>query len=168
MVTQGVVTLLIGTCVENQQTLYSRLLDASSYHPICHKSTATLVKRAKELCSSNGDLESELKLLKEVFTINIYPNPWYITSSHALLDQLRNKQMRRTNKIRSLQPFHNIKGTSERIRRIVRSFNICVAHKPTKTQRNILTKTGNFGFVFISLTATFAFTFCFYWRNICD
>jgi hypothetical protein len=75
MVTQGVVTLLIGTCVENQQTLYSRLLDASSYHPICHKSTATLVKRAKELCSSNGDLESELKLLKEVFTINIYPKP---------------------------------------------------------------------------------------------
>ncbi len=133
------------TSVYRKPTSTSRLLDDSSYHPTSHKSAtvATLVKRAHAVCSSNENLEDELQHLNKVFTINNYSKPFVdsVTErSRRTTPTSATPTTGETEPKKTIATIPYIKGTSERIARILRPFNISVAHKPTVTLRNILMK----------------------------
>ena len=112
----------------------SCLLDNSSYHPTSHNSAtiATLVKRARAVCSSSETLEDELQHLDNVFTINKYSKPFV----NSVIEHSRKTTPTtgETERKKTIATIPYIKGTSERIARILRPFNISVAHKPTVTE----------------------------------
>jgi hypothetical protein len=64
------------TSVYRKQTHTDRLLDYSSYHPLCHKKSVvkSLWDRAKTICSNDHLLKDEQSYLKSVFNINGYSN----------------------------------------------------------------------------------------------
>ncbi|CAB4012921.1 Hypothetical predicted protein, partial [Paramuricea clavata] len=98
----------------------------------------TLVKRAHAVCSSSETVEDELQHLDKVFTINKYSKPFVnnvIEHSRKTIPTTDETERKKT-----IATIPYIKGTSERIARILRPFNISVAHKPTVTLRNTLTK----------------------------
>ena len=126
------------TSVYRKPTNTSRLLDNLSYHPISQKSAtvSTLVKRAHAICSSSEALEEELQHLHKVFTINKYPEPFV----NSVIEHSRQTPAIGTDQKKTIALIPYIKGTSERIARILRPFNISVAHKPTVTLSNTLMK----------------------------
>ena len=130
------------TSVYRKPTSTDRLLDNSSYHPASHKSATikTLVKRAHIVCSSSEDLKTELQHLNEIFCVNNYPKPFVrgVTEqfSKPTADEISNTSEEK--KVIATIPY--VKGTSERISRILRPYNIVVAHKPTTMLRDVLTR----------------------------
>ena len=128
------------TSVYRKPASTSRLLDNSSYHPTSHKSDtiATLVKRAHAVCSTSETLEDELQHLDKVFTINKYSKPF--VNSVIEHSQKSTPTTGETERKKTIVTIPYIKGTSERIARILRPLNISVAHKPTVTLINTFTK----------------------------
>ncbi len=102
------------------------------------------MKSAHKICSTNEDLERELHYLNEVFDVNNY-----LKSFVRNITKLFNKptavnetsNMDNTNEDKTVTatiPY--VKGMSERIRRILKPYNILVAHKPSRTVQNVLIK----------------------------
>jgi hypothetical protein len=131
------------TSVYRKPTSTDRLLDNSSYHPASHKSATikTLVKRAHVVCSSSEDLKTELQHLNEIFDVNNYPKPFVRGVTEQFSKPTADNEISNTSedkKVIATIPY--VKGTSERIARILRPYNIVVAHKPTTTLRDVLTR----------------------------
>ena len=112
-------------------TSTDRLLNNSSYHPASHKSATikTLVKRAHVICSSNKELEAELRHLDEVFDLNSYPK----TFVNSVTEQASKTTTERPN----ANDENKVIAT---IPRILRPHDITVAHKPSTTLRDVLTR----------------------------
>ena len=130
----------VQTSVYRKPTSTDRLLDNSSYHPASHKSATikTLIKRARVICSSNKELEAELRHLDEVFDLNSYPKPFVNSvTEQASKTTTERPNANDENKVIATIPY--VKGTSERIARILRPHDITVAHKPSTTLRDVLT-----------------------------
>ena len=128
------------TSVYRKPTSTRSLLDSSSYHPTSYKSAtiATLLKRAHAVFSFSETLEDELHNLDKVFTISKYSKPFV----KSVIEHARKTTSTtgETERKKSIATIPYIKGTSERIARILRPFSISVAHEPTVTLRNTLTK----------------------------
>ena len=136
----------VQTGVYRKPTSTDRLLDNSSYHPASHKSSTikTLVKRAHMICSSSDNLESELKHLNDVFDVNNYPKPFVESViEQAMASEITTERSDTDDDNKVIATIPYVKGTSERIARILRPHNITVAHKPSTTLRDVLTKVRN-------------------------
>ena len=101
-----------------------------------HKDTTikTLTRRAQLICDSPNALRNESDYLQRVFHKNNY-KPDFVK-----LNTYKNNELNETNNpttVTATIPY--IKGTSEIISRILRPYNIRVAHKPITTLRHILT-----------------------------
>ena len=123
------------TTVYRKPTHTDRLLDQTSYNPTSHKATTvrTLTRRVQIVCDSDDSLTDEIKHLNTVFTKNNYNTDFIERNTYIRPNDTSNNSYTTTATI----PY--IRGTSETIARILRPFNIRVAHKPIFTLRRLLT-----------------------------
>ena len=121
--------------VYRKPTHTDRLLDQTSYNPTSHKATTvrTLTRRAQIVCDSDESLTDEIKHLNTVFTKNNYNTDFIERNNYTRPNDSSNHSYTTTATI----PY--IRGTSETIARILRPYNIRVAHKPIFTLRRLLT-----------------------------
>ena len=131
------------TTVYRKPTHTDRLLDQTSYNPTSHKATTikTLTKRAQLLCDSPDDLLNETRHLERVFQKNDYDPTFVKRNTHkntAPNETTDNETTDDTTPL-TLATLPYIRGTSETIARILRPYNIRVAHKPITTLRDLLT-----------------------------
>ncbi len=126
------------TSVYRKPTSTDRLLDDSSYNPTSHKSATikTLVKRAHEICSTNEDLERELQHLNEVFDVNIYWKSFARNVTKRFNKPTTENETANTDNTNEdktvIATIPYVKDTSDRIARILKPYNILVAHKPSR------------------------------------
>lgn len=125
----------LGTTVYRKPTHTDRLLDQSSYNPTSHKATTirTLTRRAQIICDSPDALQNENNYLKRVFDKNNYNSDFIKRNTY------KPNEPNETNNSVTTATIPYIKGTSETISRILRPYNIRVAHKPITTLRQVLT-----------------------------
>ena len=129
------------TTVYRKPTHTDRLLDQSSYNPTLHRATTvrTLTRRAQIICDSADSLRDENEHLRQIFHKNDYSDEFIDTNKYKQNkqnDECANTETK--NELRTVSlPY--IRGTSETIARILKPFNIQIAHKPTRTLRHLLT-----------------------------
>ena len=123
------------TTVYRKPTHTDRLLDQTSYNPTSHKATTvrTLTRRAQIVCDSDDSLTDEIKHLNTVFIKNNYNTDFIERNTYNRPNDSSNNSYTTTATI----PY--VRGTSETIARILRPYNIRVAHKPIFTLRRLLT-----------------------------
>ena len=124
------------TTVYRKLTHTDRLLDESSYNPTSHKATTikTLTRRAQLICDSPDALRNENEYLQHVFRKNNY------NSDFIKLNTYKDHEINETsNPTTTTATIPYVRGTSEIISRILRPYNIRVAHRPITTLRNLLT-----------------------------
>ena len=123
------------TTVYKKPTHTDRLLDQTSYNPTSHKATTvrTLTRRAQIVCDSDDSLTDEIKHLNTVFIKNNYNTDFIERNTYNRPNDSSNNSYTTTATI----PY--VRGTSETIARILRPYNIRVAHKPIFTLRRLLT-----------------------------
>ena len=121
--------------VYRKPTHTDRLLDQTSYNPTSHKATTvrTLTRRAQIVCDSDDSLTDEIKHLNTVFIKNNYNTDFIERNTYNRPNDSSNNSYTTTATI----PY--VRGTSETIARILRPYNIRVAHKPIFTLRRLLT-----------------------------
>ena len=122
------------TTIYRKPTHTDRLLDQSSYNPTSHKATTirTLTRRAQLVRDSPDSLTDEIKYLDNVFNKDNYNRNFIRHNTY------RNSEPNATN-TNATATIPYIKGTSETITRILQPYNICVAHKPITSLRQLLT-----------------------------
>ena len=129
------------TTVYHKPTHTDRLLDQSSYNPTLHRATTvrTLTRRAQIICDSADSLRDENEHLRQIFHKNDYSDEFIDTNKYKQNkqnDECANTETK--NELRTVSlPY--IRGTSETIARILKPFNIRIAHKPTRTLLHLLT-----------------------------
>ena len=123
------------TTVYRKPTHTDRLLDQTSYNPTSHKATTVrpLRRRAQIVRDSNDSLTYQIKHLNTVFNKNNYNTNFIERNSYIRPNDTSNNSYTTTATI----PY--IRGTCETIARILRPYNIRVAHKPIFTLRRLLT-----------------------------
>ena len=128
------------TTVYRKPTHTDRLLDQPSYNPTSHRATTvrTLTRCAQIICHSSDSLRDENEHLRQIFH-NDYSDEFIDTNKYKhdkQNDVCTNTETKNELTTVSL-PY--IRGTSETIARILKPFNIRIAHKPTRTLRHLLT-----------------------------
>ena len=126
------------TTVHRKPTHTDRLLEQSSYNPTSHRATTvrTLTRRAQIICHSADSLRDENEHLRQIFHKNDYSDEFIDTNYYKQNDECANTE--KNNELTTVSlPY--IRGTSETIARILKPFNIQIAHKPTRTLRHLLT-----------------------------
>ena len=84
------------------------------------------------ICSSSDNLESEIKHLNDVFDVNNYPKPFVESViKQAMASKITTERSDTDDDNKAIATISYVKGTSERIARILRPHNITVAHKPS-------------------------------------
>ena len=123
--------------VYRKATHTDRYLDFKSHHHPEHKHSVvrTLMDRAKNIPSTEEEALRETKRVVEALTANNYPAN-FIHNGHQ---PNRQQEVNDTDQ-RGMVILPYAKGFSERIAKVLRSFNIKVAHKPIRTISNILKK----------------------------
>ena len=126
------------TTIYRKPTHTDRLLSQSSYNPTSHKATTiqTLTRRAQLVCDSTDSLTDETNYLNNVFSKNNY-NADFVRRNTYKPAEHNATNADPTPVTTATIPY--IKGTSETIARILQPYNICVAHKPITTLRQLLT-----------------------------
>ena len=143
------------TTVYRKPTHTDRLLDQSSYNPTSHSATTvrTLTRRAQIICDSTDSLRDENEHLRQIFHKNDYSDEFIDTNKYkhnkqkdvcANTETKHDKQNDVCANTETKNEFTTvllpyIRGTSETIARILKPFNIRIAHKPTRTLRHLLT-----------------------------
>ena len=124
----------ITVSVYMKATHTNRYLDFKSHHHPQHKHSVvrTLMDRAKNVPSTEEALR-ETKRVAEALTANNYPANFIYNGR-----QLNRQQEVNDTDQRSMVILPYAKGFSERIEKVLRGFNIKVAHKPIRTISNIL------------------------------
>ena len=129
------------TTAYRKPTHTDRLLDQSSYNPTSHRATTvrTLTRSAQIICDSTDSLRDENEHLRQIFHKNDYSDEFIDTNKYKhdkQNDVCANTETKNELTTVSL-PY--IRGTSETFARILKPFNIRIAHKPTRTLRHLLT-----------------------------
>ena len=93
----------------------------------------SLTRRAQIVCDSDESLTDEIKDLNTVFTKNNYNTDFIERNTYTRPNDSSNNSYTTATTI----PY--IRGTSETIARLLRPYNIRVAHKPIFTLRRLLT-----------------------------
>ena len=129
------------TTVYRKPTHTDRLLDQSSYNPTSHRATTliTLTRLAQNICDSTDSLRDENEHLRQIFHKNDYSDEFIDTNKYKhdkQNDVCANAETKNELTTVSL-PY--IRGTSETIARILKPFNIRIAHKPARTLQHLLT-----------------------------
>ena len=130
------------TTVYRKPTHTDRLLDQSSYNPTSHRATMvrTLTRPAQIICDSADNLRDENEQLRQIFNKNDYSDEFIDTNNYKQNkqnDECANTETK--NELTTVsKPY--IRGTSETIARILKPFNIRIAHKLTRTLRHLPTK----------------------------
>ena len=133
------------TTVYRKPTHTDRLLDESSYNPTSHKATTirTLTRRAQQVYNTTDSLSDENKHLDRVISKNDYNEDFIQRSTHRPTTTTEindNATLTTTVTI----PYITIPYVlyiihiSENISRILKPFNIRLAHKPITTLRQLL------------------------------
>ena len=125
----------MGSHLQSQvRTHTDRLLDQTSYNPT-HKATTlrTLTRRAQIVFDSHDSLTDETKHLNTVFIKDNYSTDFIERNTYVRPNDSSN------NSYTTPAAIPYIRGTSEIIARILRPYNIRVAHKPMFTLRRLLT-----------------------------
>ena len=128
---------LITVSVYRKATHTDRHPDFKSHHHPQHKHSLvrTLMDRAKNFPSTEEEALRETKRVAEALTTNNYPAN-FIYNGRQLN---RQQEVNDTNQ-RGMVILPYAKGFFERIAKVLRGFNIKVAHKPIRTISNILKK----------------------------
>ena len=119
------------TIVYRKSTHTDRLLDESSNNPTSHKATAikTLTRRAQLICDSPDALRNENKYPQCVFRKSNYNSDFIKPGIH------KDHELKETNNSTTATvtiPY--VRGMSEIISRILRPYNIRIAHITKSTQ----------------------------------
>ena len=124
--------------VFRKSTHTDKYLDYNSYHPEEHKNSVirSLLHRANNLCDRN-EKDNEFKHINKVLIDNNYPTSKIKNISRKLRDG-NNSRNNTTNESTEYISAPYIKGTSERVGRILNQYNIKLSHKPTKILKNEL------------------------------
>ena len=84
---------------------------------------------------------AKLKHLNDVFDVNNYPKPFVKSViEQAMASEITTERSDTDDDNKVIATIPYVKGTSERIARILRPRDIAVAHKPSTTLRDVLTK----------------------------
>ncbi|XP_028415011.1 uncharacterized protein LOC114538091 [Dendronephthya gigantea] len=135
----------INTRVYRKKTHTDQILNFNSNHPTQHKISCirTLFNRIDTHCNTEEARQAERKYLYLTFKKNNYPTNFI----DKVLTELSNKQTNEINESQREPEVSNktitlpyIKSTSEMTARLLRPFNIDVAHKPAHKLRSCFTK----------------------------
>ena len=124
------------TTVYRKPTHTDRLLDQSSYNPTSHRA---LTRRAQIICDSADSLRDENEHLRQIFHKNDYSDEFIDTNNYKQNKQNDECSNTETKYELTTVSLLYIRGISETIARILKPFNIRIAHKPTRTLRHLLT-----------------------------
>ena len=129
------------TTVYHKPTHTDRLLDQSSYNPTSHRAitVSTLTRRAQIIFDSTDSLRDENKHLRQIFHKNDYSDEFIDTNKYKHDKQNDVCANTETENELTTVSLPYIRGTSETIARMLKPFNIRIAHKPTRTLRHLLT-----------------------------
>ncbi|KAL9963172.1 hypothetical protein ACROYT_G032347 [Oculina patagonica] len=131
------ITTRSGTQIEvnvyRKATHTDRYLDFNSYHPECHKRSVvcTLLRRAKNIPSTQKGKREETKRVKTVLRENNYPSSFINKCERSLSKPPADLP---TNGFVVL-PY--VQGISEKIGRILKQQEVKVAYKPLKTVNSL-------------------------------
>ena len=135
----------IKTQVYRKKTHTDQILNFNSNHPTQHKISCirSLFNRIDTHCKTEQAKQTERKYLYSTFMKNNYPRNFI----NKILTKLRNNQQSNIpdeqpepSRTRITLPYINSRPTSEMTARLLRPFNIDVAHKPAHKLRSYFTK----------------------------
>ena len=134
----------INTQVYRKKTHTDQILNFNSNHPAQHKISCitTLFNRIDTHCNTEQAKQTERRYLYSTFMKNSYPRNFI----NKVLTKIRNKQRinksneQPTEQSKRMVTLPYINGTSEMTARLLRPFNIDVAHKPSHKLRSYFTK----------------------------
>ena len=136
----------IQTQVYRKKTHTNQLLNYNSDHPTQHKISCikTLFNRIDTHCNTEQGKQAERNYLYSTFIKNNYPRNFInkvLTKTRTTNNESQNKQNQEPEirKTRTSLPYIN--STSEMTTRLLRPFNIDVAHKPTRKLGSYFTNT---------------------------
>ena len=123
-----------------KSTNTEKYLDHDSYHPQVHKDSVTrsLFHRAKNICDTS-ELEEEKKYICKVLENNGYSKSNIIKIRSKIFDNNQLNAANTSNQKHYLSAPY-IRGTSERVERCLKKFDVTLAHKPTRTLESELSK----------------------------
>ncbi|KAL9952730.1 hypothetical protein ACROYT_G040023 [Oculina patagonica] len=129
----------IAVSVYRKATHTDRYLDFNSYHHTQHKHSVvrTLMDRAKNIPSTEEEVSSESNRVLNALAANNYPINFIRNGRQSNAEQ---KSGANVVEQRGLVVLPYAKGFSERISRVLKGFNVKVAHKPIRSIANILKK----------------------------
>lgn len=122
--------------VYRKPTHTDKYLDFHSYHPIQHKRSVvnTLLSRAENVPTTHSARRKERKHIIKVLIDNNYPSSFIRTCDKARRNKQRdNTTGTETSEANSFVVLPYIRGTSEKLARVLGREGIRVAHKPTHT-----------------------------------
>ena len=116
-----------------------KYLNFDSYNPIQHKNSVirTLIHRAENLCDEENKQE-EMNHVFEVLQNNGYPQRSIDKISKKIRDNIQNNAGNTPQQPSNFASVPYIAGTSERISRIFRKYEINIAHQPSRKLKNEL------------------------------
>ena len=120
--------------IYRKPTFTGNYLNFDSYHPIAHKRAVvkSLVDRAKNLCDEDT-YSNEIKIITSNLCRNGYPRSLVNSINNPRLSNRNNN----SNDIKYCSTPY-IKGTSERVGKILREYNIQLSNKPSQSFKNQL------------------------------
>ena len=133
---------LLSFGIYRKPTQTGQYLNYFSHHPLSQKKSvaSALYNRAFSLCSTEHR-ENEIKLIDEQLRLNNYPKRFCESIKRKCEEQysgalihLRNLSQGNNRKKYIAAPY--IKGTSERMQRGLKQFDVIIAHKVTNTLRS--------------------------------
>ena len=135
----------IHTEVYRKKTHTDQILNHNSNHPTQHKISCvrTLFNRINTHCNTENAKSEERKYLYTTFAKNNYPKTFInkiLNSNRTLTKTTNDGQNRETTETRTRVALPYIHTTSKMTARLLRQFNIDVAHKPTHKLRSYFTK----------------------------
>lgn len=122
--------------VYRKGTHTGRYLNFKSVHPDTHKRSvvASLLGRANRLCTNPEDLNADVKMVREDLSTCGYPPAFVNAVEHRMSAPSQPASVRQRK--RAAVPY--VPGISETLSRVLRSYDVEVAHVPVRKLRHTL------------------------------
>ena len=123
--------------IYRKPTHTDKYLNFNSYNPLQHKNSVirTLLHRAETLCDDSNK-QQELNHVRKVLKNNEYPQKSIDKISRKLRQNRGNNSSNTPSTVSSFVSIPYIAGTSERISRILKRYDVNVAHQPARKLKN--------------------------------